>query len=202
MNSMVKNTLILTVITLIAGLLLGSVYEMTKEPIAKEQERAKQEAYKKVFASAQSFEDYEIEMSAVSAALTENGLQSEEIASVAAAKSEGGELLGYVVNAVTHEGYGGDIKVSVGISLAGDVLGVEILEISETAGLGMKAKNDEFRNQFVAAGVKHFKYTKSGKSADNEIDALSGATITSNAMTNAVNSALTCFEVISNKEVK
>lgn len=202
MKGMIKNTVILTVITLIAGALLGGVYEITKEPIAKEQERAKQEAYKKVFTSAQSFENYDFDTDIVGSALAENGLGAEDIASVAAAKSESGELLGYVVNSVTHEGYGGDINVSVGISLAGDVLGVEILDISETAGLGMKAKNAEFREQFIASGVKSFKYTKNGKSADNEIDALSGATITSNAMTNAVNAALVCFDVVSDKEVE
>ena len=54
----------------------------------------------------------------------------------------------------------------------------------------MRAKEDEFKNQFSGKKVEHFTYTKSGSSADNEIDAISGATITTNAVTNGVNAGL------------
>ena len=59
MNKIVKNTAILTIITLVAGALLGLVYEITKEPIAVAQENAKQEAYKVVIADAAAFSAYE-----------------------------------------------------------------------------------------------------------------------------------------------
>ena len=49
MNKIVKNTLILTLITVIAGVLLGAVYEVTKTPIAQSQETAKKEAWQAVF---------------------------------------------------------------------------------------------------------------------------------------------------------
>ena len=58
MNKIIKNTLILTAITLISGLLLGMVYEITKDPIAASQEKARQEAYKAVLKEADSFADY------------------------------------------------------------------------------------------------------------------------------------------------
>ena len=48
-NTIIKDAMILTLITLVAGGVLGLVYEITKEPIAKQQEMAKQEAYKSVF---------------------------------------------------------------------------------------------------------------------------------------------------------
>ena len=57
----------------------------------------------------------------------------------------------------------------------------------------MKAKEASFQNQFKDKKVEQFKYTKSGASADNEIDALSGATITTNAVTNNVNAALAYY---------
>ena len=49
MNKIVKNTLILTLITVIAGFLLGAVYEITKDPIAQSQEKTKKEALQAVF---------------------------------------------------------------------------------------------------------------------------------------------------------
>lgn len=55
-NTILKDTLILTVITLISGLLLGLVYQITIDPIAEQKEKEKQEAYMAVFADADSFE--------------------------------------------------------------------------------------------------------------------------------------------------
>ena len=68
-----------------------------------------------------------------------------------------------------------------------------IQKLSETAGLGMRADTDAFKNQFKDKNVEAFSYTKSGASADDEIDALSGATLTTNAVTNGVNAGICCF---------
>ena len=76
-DSIVRDTLILTVITLIAGLLLGLVYQITKEPIAQQEESAKTEAYKAVFAEADSFEPIvEAEDADLSAYLEQNGFST------------------------------------------------------------------------------------------------------------------------------
>ena len=74
------------------------------------------------------------------------------------------------------------------------VTGIEMLSISETAGLGMKAKEADFKDQFKDKNVEKFTYTKTGESGDDMIDAISGATITTNAVTNAVDSALVYFQ--------
>ena len=58
-QKIIKNTLILTAITLISGLLLGFVYEITKEPIAASRENRKQEAYHTVFQEAETFQTFE-----------------------------------------------------------------------------------------------------------------------------------------------
>lgn len=57
----------------------------------------------------------------------------------------------------------------------------------------MNAKTDAFRNQFKDKNVEQFTLTKTGSTADSEIDALSGATITSTAMVNGVNAGLAAF---------
>lgn len=193
MKKILKNTAVLTLITLIAGTLLGLVYEVTKEPIANAKEKAKQQAYMAVIEEADSFEEYKDFNADKAAALVKDaGLDACDVVEAVIAK-KGTEEIGAVVTVVDHEGYGGDIKISVGILSDGTVKGIEMLEISETAGLGMKSTEPEFKNQFKDKNVEAFAYTKKGASADNEIDALSGATITTNAVTNGVNAALTYF---------
>ena len=76
-NTIVQDTLILTIITLIAGFLLGVVYQVTKDPIAKQEEEAKTKAYQAVFSEADSFETVvEAEDEDLAAYLAENGFDS------------------------------------------------------------------------------------------------------------------------------
>lgn len=185
----IKNTISLMLITLIAGLLLGAVYEITKEPIRKENQRAKEEAYKAVFADADSFEDVKVDENKVAKALDEKGLDA-TINEAMKVLDKSGQQIGYVLTVTDHEGYGGDIQFAMGVQSDGTLNGISFLSISETAGLGMKAKEDAFRKQFEGKKVDQIVYTKNGAKADNEIDALSGATITTNAVTNGVNAGL------------
>ena len=193
MKNIIKNTLILTTITLVAGVLLGVVYEITKEPIALAKEAAKKEAYQQVMSEANTFDRIELVEEAIRT--VEETVESSgcTINEVVEAKVNG-ETVGYVVTTTTSEGYGGEIQISVGILTDGTVNGIAILSIGETAGLGMKATEEEFYGQYAGKKVEFFSVTKTGSSADNEIDALSGATITSNAMTKAVNSAVVYYK--------
>lgn len=189
MKEMMKNTGILLAITVIAGLLLGVVYQVTKEPIAEQEAKAKQEACQEVFADAASFGMIGVETMAV------EGYEQESIDEVMEAKDASGELLGYVIMVTTKEGYGGDIQFSVGVRMDGTVNGISILAISETAGLGMRA-DEVLKPQFAGKQVEKFAYTKSGATADDQIDAISGATITTNAVTNGVNAGLYYFQTV------
>ena len=192
MKEMMKNTGIMLVITLVAGLVLGLVYQITKEPIAQQEAKAKQEACQEVFQDAASFEA--VEISAVDEAKwAAAGYAQESVDEVMSAMDASGGLLGYVVTVTTKEGYGGDIQFSIGIRLDGTVNGMSILAISETAGLGMKAE-DVLKPQFAGKQVEQFEYTKNGATSENQIDAISGATITTNAVTNGVNAGLYYFQ--------
>ena len=193
MNSSVKNVLCLSIITIVAGLGLGYVYEITKEPIARMEEATKLEAYKTVFPEASDFVDVDGISETAPSILQQAGITGVDIESASYALDASQNGLGVVINATSHEGYGGDITISVGIDNSGRVTGMEILKISETAGLGMKAREDAFKGQFANKTVTQFSYTKSGATSDFEIDAISGATITTRAVTNAVNAALSCF---------
>ena len=197
MNKIIKDTIAITLITLVSGLLLGLVQDITAGPIAEQQQKAKEEAYKAVFADADSFEQVELteEVSAgLEACLDENGYGAQNIDEVMTALDASGSQIGYAFTVPTCEGYGGDIQFAMGIKDDGTLNGISILSIGETAGLGMKANTDAFKDQFKDKNVEKFAYTKTGATADDEIDALSGATITTNAMTNGVNAGLCAFQ--------
>lgn len=192
-KTLIKDALILFVITTVAGLLLGIVYDVTAEPIARQQQKLKEEAYQAVFMDAQSFETFDA--SDAGSVLESAGIKAEDVTieEVMTAMKDG-KAAGYVMTVTDHEGYGGDIKLAMGIQTDGTVNGISFLSISETAGLGMKAKEAAFYEQFAGKKVEQFVYTKSGASAENEIDALTGATITTNAVTNAVNAGICYFQ--------
>ena len=194
MKNIIKNTLVLTAMTVESGLLLGVVYNVTKEPIAQAQENTKQEAYRAVLADASSFETLDFDAESTLSLLTENGYTSDTITEVAEGNDNSGETIGYVISVQSSEAYDGTLDLSVGIATDGTVKGVEMLSISETAGLGMKADEAEFKDQYKDKNVENFTVTKTGEDGDNMIDAISGATITSNAVTNAVNSALVYYQ--------
>lgn len=195
MNKIIKNTLILTAITVVSGLLLGIVYDITKEPIAQAQENTRQAAYRAVLSDASEFTEVDaFDAESSLELLKENGYTSDEISAVVEGVNDSGETVGYVINVTSHEAYGGDLQLSVGIASDGTVKGIEMLDISETAGLGMVADEAEFKDQFKDQNVASFAYTKTGEEGDGMIDAISGATITTNAVTNAVNSALVYYQ--------
>ena len=189
MNKIIKNTVILTLITLIAGICLGAVYEITKEPIAQAQDAAKKEAWQQVFpdADANDFELIDVDQKAADKAIKDLGVKAtiDEVCTV-------GEE-GYVVTVTDKEGYGGDIKITVGIKADGTINGISILSSTETAGLGMRATEPAFYEQYQGKQAEKFVVSKDG--GDGEpIDALSGATITSRAVTGAVNAALGYYQ--------
>ena len=97
-----------------------------------------------------------------------------------------GTVAGYAVN-VTGSGFGGDIEMIVGVSGSGEVLGVKILSMSETPGLGSKAG--------VASFLDQFKGNTGPFSVSGNIDAISGATVSSKAVAAAVNAALEAIKV-------
>lgn len=191
-RTMLKEAGILFGITMISGLLLGFVYELTKEPRRLQQEKTIQEACVAVFPKAEeqgitlNFENANyVPDEALAAELAETNV---EIGTVYTAYNNG-SCYGYVVEATSSKGYGGDIVLYVGVGADGTVNGVSITGIKETAGLGMEAPN-VLTPQFADKKVRSFTYVKNGASAENEVDAISGATITTRAVTNAVNGGL------------
>lgn len=187
-----KDAMILFAITLIAGFCLGGVYQITKDPIAKANEAAKIAAYQEVLPEAANFDDTGMEEKIAASAdeLMNQGYGNVYIDSAAVALDASGANVGYVVSSTSKDGYGGEVKISVGIDSEGTVTGIAFLSLSETPGLGMNAQNDSFKGQFAGKNAEKLTVTKSGSAGEEEIQAMSGATVTSEAVTNAVNAAI------------
>lgn len=206
MKQIIKDTFVIFIITLIAGAMLGFVNELTLEPIAAYEVEKKSAACAEVFFE----ENASGEMVAVKE-LTFEEISEETIAEMNGniqSKVEGNifitevykafendTLYGYVIGVTTKEGYNGEISFYTGFTTDGILKGVSLLSIAETPGLGMNAESvliPQFRN--VTAGT--FTVVKTGAQNVGEIDAITSATITSNAITGGVNAAYECFVIM------
>ena len=187
-----KDAVILCAITLVAGACLGGVYEMTKAPIDAANLAAKEAAYRTVFPDAASFDagDLADKIPAANEEIAGLGYGKVSVDEAVTANDASGAAAGYVVTATSNDGFGGAITVSVGIQSDGTVNGIEFLTLAETAGLGMNAQKPEWKGQFAGKKADVFSVTKDGASSDDQLNAISGASITSRAVTNAVNAAV------------
>lgn len=165
-------TIVLFVICIVAAFLLAVTNNVTAPKIAEVNAENEAKARLVVFADAKSFGEETVNA---------DGIR------LVPALDESGATIGYVV-VTAEKGYGGDISVMTGVDLEGKVTGISILSMSETAGLGANASKESFLSQFVSK-VAGMTVTKNAP-AENEIKALTGATITTKAVTAAVEAAI------------
>lgn len=195
-SSIIKNTAVLVAVTFIAVALLAIVNQITAEPIEKAEVNLKAEAYKVVYQDANEFAEINGVQKMIddSAQLLEdNGYPGCTITDVLAVHGNDGKTEGYIIVSTSPNGYGGEIQVAFGIK-DDKLTGFTVIKNSETAGLGSKCTEPEFTNQFAGKSASVLTYTKSGASSDTEIDAISGATITTNAVTEAVNAGIIFYQ--------
>ncbi|WP_035766412.1 FMN-binding protein [Butyrivibrio sp. NC2002] len=190
-KTLIKNAMILFVITLVAGVLLGFVYQVTKEPIAYQEQLAQIKANQAVFPDASDFTDVEIDENIKNQVLSDADYSKIDILSVKQAVDASGTGIGYVIQ-VSSGGYGDKIIFTVGITNDASVNGISLISINETPGLGMNAEK-VIVPQFVNKPAGKFSVVKNAASSDSEISAISGATITSKAVTYGVNAAVAYF---------
>ena len=188
MKKILRDTLSLVAITIVAGLCLSFVHELTAGTILTAEEEERSASYREVFPEASDF-----------AALEDSGAPDYDqtpvdgvtIEDALFAVDENGERIGCVISATSANGYGGDITLSVGIDGSGAITGMKVTSMSESPGFGSHCQDEEFQEQFNGISGEVV-YTGSGKTAPNEIDMISGATFTTSAVTDAVNGALKC----------
>ena len=177
--NIIKTAVILFLITGIAALILAVVNNFTAPIIAENSAKKQAAAMQNVLKDAEFSEEN----------LAEN-VDDPDISEIYKAQKDG-SAAGYVVM-VNPNGYNGAISMVVGIDAEGKVSGIDIISQSETAGLGANCVKDEFKDQFVGKSGEISVVKNDQK--DNEIDAITSATITSKAVTSGVNKALAAAE--------
>lgn len=168
---------ILFLLTAICVGILGAVNSVTRPFIERNELASEEKAMKQLIVEAESFITVLVE--------EEKKIEETVIKKVVAAKKDS-KTVGYVLR-VEPNGYGGIIKMLVGVDTEGKVKGISILEHSETPGFGANANRETFKGQFKERHTP-LKLSKSSPKED-EIEAITGATITSTAVTDAVNTA-------------
>ncbi|HEX2944467.1 MAG TPA: RnfABCDGE type electron transport complex subunit G [Clostridia bacterium] len=176
MRDMIKPAVSLFIICLITAFCLAFVNNTTKDTIAQRIQKDAEEQRKQVLSSADSFKRLG----------AQEGEEYSTLIREAYAAYSGNKLVGYVFNAYP-SGYGGKIAVTVGVGSDGKISGVKIGANQETPGLGSKTAEDGFTGQYIDKSIdSSIKVVKVPPKVDDEIQAVSGATISSRAVTNAV----------------
>lgn len=172
----------LFIIAAVCTALLAGTNLLTEDKIAEIAVKAETAAKSAVFADASDFSD------------AETLIHEDNTTVYYEALDDSGNVIGYVFN-ITVKSYGGDLSAMVGISAEADkITGVEITAINDTPGLGMKVNSEDFLGQYIdRTGIIG---VNKNESTDTEIKAITGATISSKAVTDAVNQAFSAYEIL------
>jgi len=190
-GKLVKPVVVLSIIALLAGLALSGVFSMTKDTIDAQKLAAKAESYRAVCPDADHFEAYTSEVEALDGQVYGSSFGRVYINEAVRGLDADGNLTGYVVSVTTADGNDADISLSVGVSPEGVVRGIAFTALNETPGMGMRCGEPDFMAQFEDKDVSQFTLLKDGgASQPGEVDSISGATVTSRAVVNAVNAGL------------
>jgi len=180
MRNILKLSAVLLIIAAISGVTLGVIYTVTKEPIAKQVKLEEEKALKAIFPKATSFN------------LT-TGKDNYTYYKVHVKN----KLIGYAIDA-SGKGFASTIKIKVGMNLNKTIKSIRITSQNETPGLGTRIKREKFINQFTNKTLKQILLKKD--SSQGTIDALTGATISSRAVSEAMQKSITKFLKIERKQ--
>ena len=193
MRDIIKPTIVLFLICVIVTMALALTNYATKDAIAEQTKIQEESARREVFSEAEAFEEIENIDSIIGTT------DEEKLVKDAFECLKGGEVIGRVYS-VESKGYGGVISMAVGIDNSGKITGVKIISHSETPGLGSKVQDEAFVSQLVGITPKEkLTVVKSGGSKEEDIDAVSGATVSSKAVVKGIQSAIDADLVIKEK---
>lgn len=185
MNETFKLGTILLIITAVAGGVLAFTNEFTAPIIEEIRMEATLGALMEIFPNA---EDVETVEEALLEEVRESFGNVREISIIL----EGGETLGYAFKTVSG-GYGGDIVTLTGIYVDGTIAGIQVVENSETPGLGTVIEDEKYTSTYVGKSTENELVNVENPSADNEVLLISGATVSTVGVTRGVNAAREAF---------
>jgi len=194
----IRLALLLFIISAIAAAALAMTNYVTKDIIAAEKEKENVQARQQVLAEADTFKAVDNYAEVAQKADPDNA----SIVAEVYAGYKGTELVGYTVK-TTPKGYGGEVEVLTGIAKDGKTTGITILSQSETAGLGARCMEPAFQAEFKGKNTqKELSVVKNSVSSDNQVQAITGATITSKAVTKGVNTSMKVYNALVSGGVK
>ncbi len=183
-----KLVLILAAISIITGGLLALINEVTRDTIAEQNAQKVKDALNAVLV-AEVYEDTDI-----------SAFAEDKTVTGAYVAKNGDEVLGYCIE-VAPNGFGGPISMIVGIDNNGAVTKVAIVNMAETSGIGTKTNDEKFLSQYSGHTSEVTASTKT-TIGENEISAITGATVSSKAVTSGVNTALEVAQTLKGGAVK
>ena len=185
-------TISLFLISLVVTALLALTDNVTAKKIAENEAQSKQESMFAVVEDAKDFDELEADV-------------------LYLGKDDSGNTVGYAISTST-QGYGGQVKVMTGIDTEGNIVGVDVFyNDDETPGLGKNTSNESFRDQYKGLSAyenimvsKDFSSVVDDSTTGNTqtVDAVTSATISSRAVTKAVNEACAIYNEYTEKEAK
>lgn len=183
-----KPVIALTIIAALAGVALSGVFSMTKEPIEANELMKKRQSYTVVCENAADFREIDSAQKALDEldGGTYGGSKfgTTTIDEVLEAVDANGNTVGYVFAITNRNAYNPPLKLALGVDPDGKILKIAFIELNETPGKGSKADEPAFKDQFV------------GQTDTSAVDTMSGATVTSKAVLNAVNAGLDFFQSV------
>lgn len=192
---MFQPALLLTVLCLIVSLMLAATYEITKDPIARQQQEASLLQKQNIFPEGKEFAGIVLSDAQI------KDMDSQEIAveEISAAKNDSGNVIGYVF-VTSSRGYAGNIVATTGIDTKGHIIMVSATAADDTPGLGKRVEEKGFLSQFTSLDTNIPTSVTAGTDTQ-KIDGISGATISSRAASSAVNTAMRAYSYLLEEEV-
>ena len=185
MRDILELVIVLTAICIVAGISLAKVYDITKEPIAEQRRIARMRAVKAVLPPHDNEPDqntvripWEKEKGKEENILIYKGLQNDQVTGLAFE--------------MANMGFGGELRIMIGLHLNGTIQGIEITKMAETPGLGAKVTEPKFKQQFQGKSLHNCRFNL--KKDGGDLDQVTGATISPRAVVQAVSNGLELYE--------
>lgn len=192
---MFQPALLLTVLCLIVSLMLAATYEITKDPIARQQQEASLLQKQNIFPEGKEFAGIVLS----DAQMADMDAEKIAVEEISAAKNDSGNVIGYVF-VTSSRGYAGNIVATTGIDTKGHIIMVSATAADDTPGLGKRVEEKGFLSQFTGLDT-NIPTSVSAGTDTQKIDGISGATISSRAASSAVNTAMRAYSYLLEKEV-
>jgi len=192
---MFQPALLLTVLCLIVSLMLAATYEITKDPIARQQQEAALLQKQNIFPEGKEF----VNIVLSDAQMEDMDAEKIAVEEISAAKNDSGNVIGYVF-VTSSRGYAGNIVATTGIDTKGHIIMVSATAADDTPGLGKRVEEKGFLSQFTGLDT-NIPTSVSAGTDTQKIDGISGATISSRAASSAVNTAMHAYSYLLEEEV-